>query len=97
MGISTSNRLQMTLVTKMGTFSHHREETTFLTASGTARANWTEISAGIVEYLFLLKKVSTFLWILFYPRENRKVVGLVYSFQFLGYGKGISNLNTLMS
>jgi len=77
----------MTLVIKMGTFSPHREETTFLTTSGIARANWTEISAGILEYLFFLKRVSTFLWIVFYPRKNRRRVGLVYSFQLLGYGR----------
>lgn len=70
----------MALVLKMETFSHHREEITFLLqlcsmqldaampASGIARVNWTEIGAGILKYFFFfLKKISIFLWILFYP------------------------------
>lgn len=40
----------------MGTFSHHWEETSFLAPAGIARANWTEISAGILEYFFFFKE-----------------------------------------
>lgn len=76
LGISTSNRLQMTLLFK-------KEEKTFLTASGITRTKWTEITAGILEYL---KEVSAILWVLYYSRETDELAWLI-SFGLLAMGE----------